>query len=88
MTISFFFSLIVSLLRAIIGITFFTLFERKILAYIQLRKGPNKVGFIGLPQPIADAIKLFTKEHTQPFKINITPFIISPIIALTLSSII
>ncbi len=88
MTLSFFFSLIISLLRAIIGITFFTLFERKILAYIQLRKGPNKVGFIGLPQPIADAIKLFTKEHLQPFKINITPFIIAPVIALTLRSII
>jgi len=88
MTLSFLFSLIISLLRAIIGITFFTLFERKILGYIQLRKGPNKVGFIGLPQPIADAIKLFTKEHLQPFKINVTPFIIAPIIALTLSSII
>lgn len=86
MTPSLFISIIISLLRAILGITFFTLFERKILAYIQLRKGPNKVGFVGLPQPIADAIKLFIKEHRQPYKINITPFIFAPILALTLST--
>jgi len=84
MTLSFLISLIISLLRAILGISFFTLFERKILGYIQLRKGPNKVRISGIPQPIADAIKLFSKEHTQPFKTNLSPFIIIPLLALIL----
>jgi len=47
---------------AMLAIAFFTLLERKILGYRQLRKGPNKISFIGFLQPIADAIKLFTKE--------------------------
>lgn len=46
----------------LIRIGFLTLFERKILRYIQLRKGPNKVGLMGIFQPFSDAIKLFAKE--------------------------
>jgi len=64
MYISFSTSIIISYALALIAIAFYTLLERKLLGYYQLRKGPNKIIFIGLPQPFADAIKLFLKEQT------------------------
>jgi len=57
---------IINIIIALLAIAFYTLLERKILGYIQLRKGPNKVTFIGLTQPFADALKLFTKESLYP----------------------
>ena len=85
MSINFTVSLIIRYVIALLAIAFFTLLERKILAYLQLRKGPNKVSILGLPQPFADAIKLFAKEQTTPTYSNTIPFLTAPALALILT---
>lgn len=68
----------------LISVAFITLLERKILGYIQNRKGPNKVGLIGIFQPFADAVKLFFKERGIILIFNIILYWITPCVGLIL----
>nr|ACC64099.1 NADH dehydrogenase subunit 1 [Myotis daubentonii]QEI26135.1 NADH dehydrogenase subunit 1 [Myotis daubentonii] len=81
----YFINLLTMIIPILLAVAFLTLLERKVLGYMQLRKGPNIVGPYGLLQPIADAIKLFTKEPMQPSTSSLTLFIIAPTLALTLA---
>nr|ALQ78812.1 NADH dehydrogenase subunit 1 [Glycera capitata] len=78
-------SLLITYILALLGMAFFTLLERKALGYFQIRKGPNKVGIAGIPQPFADALKLFTKELNKPILANNYPFLIAPMLGLFLA---
>lgn len=73
------------LVPLLISIAYLTLAERKVLGYIQCRKGPNVVGVYGLLQPLADGLKLFTKEIIIPNHANIFIYIMAPILSLTLA---
>nr|AGH09473.1 NADH dehydrogenase subunit I [Megascolecidae sp. 2011-02] len=85
MSITFFTSILLSLIMALVAMAFYTLMERKFLGYFHLRKGPNKVGLMGIPQPFSDAIKLFVKEQAKPTPANKSPFMVAPTMALILA---
>nr|YP_010924973.1 NADH dehydrogenase subunit 1 [Scalpellum stearnsi]WKB17951.1 NADH dehydrogenase subunit 1 [Scalpellum stearnsi] len=85
MEILIFVSYLMLLVCVLISVAFLTLLERKVLGYIQVRKGPNKVGVLGILQPFSDAVKLFSKEQNWSFVSNYVLYFFSPVFMFFLS---
>ena len=76
---------LVLIVPLLIGVAYLTLLERKVMASMQQRKGPNVVGFFGMLQPFADGLKLLVKETVLPSSANTLIFILAPIVTFLLS---
>jgi NADH:ubiquinone oxidoreductase subunit H len=71
---------IVIIISILLAVAFVTLLERKIMGFMQRRRGPNVTGIHGILQPIADGVKLILKETILPFKANTFLFFFSPVL--------
>ena len=85
LTIEFILKILAIVVPLLIAIAYVTLAERKVLASMQIRKGPNVVGIFGLLQPIADGVKLFAKETVLPTHANKIIYLIAPMLGFILS---
>nr|YP_004425009.1 NADH dehydrogenase subunit 1 [Utterbackia peninsularis]ADL62596.1 NADH dehydrogenase subunit 1 [Utterbackia peninsularis] len=74
-----------TIIFALIAMAFLTLLERKSLSYMQLRKGPNKLSFVGIPQPMADALKLLMKASVRPTVSNPSLMAMMPVFSFSLA---
>ena len=82
------FSILYSILVIIcilVAVAYFTLLDRKVMAAMQRRRGPNVVGLWGLLQPLADGLKLLIKESIIPVNANNFLFILAPLLTFVLS---
>lgn len=77
--------ILLSLLGTLISVAYYTLFERKVLAAMQRRRGPNVVGIFGLLQPAADGLKLIAKEGIVPTLSIVSVYLLAPVISLVMS---
>ena len=74
--------IVVVIVPLILAVAYYTYFERKVIGYMQIRRGPNRIGPLGLAQPFADVFKLLLKEIILPENANKFLFLLAPVLAL------
>lgn len=82
LTLSYLFKIILIVVPVMVSVAYLTYFERRVIGFMQSRIGPNRVGYFGLLQPIADALKLMFKEIVLPSKSNNFLFFLAPLLSI------